>query len=146
MEHVAEAQVLRRQLLRVSRLVSLAINTARLDGWLPGDPISSVVGTDVELTAAPLSTRLSAFQLSSTEHDVLWLLAGYDLDGRLRRLVDELSGDVGKPTVGAVMAVVYPGRASLGLEELSSEGRLARHALTELDVAGGHLPLSFLEA
>jgi hypothetical protein len=83
------------------------------------------------------------FELSPTEQRALWLLIGFDIDPRIRRLVHQVAGDtIRATTVGTLLSVIYDDVSDAGIVELGLNGRLVECALAEVEGADIEGPLS----
>ena len=122
---------LRDDLRRATTQLLRTIQRGRAEGWLQGSE-NAVPAIDAPAPGPSALTKLSEqLELSRTERDTLATLVGYELDARMRCLIDELSGSVGRPTLGAVQSIVYTEDAALALRELAQGGRLAQLVLVE---------------
>jgi adenylate kinase family enzyme len=73
-------------------------------------------------------------ELTLSEQRVLWTLIAYDLDPRLRRLLDHLAtNERGGVTLGTLLALLYHDAPGPGYVELAPEGHLDALRLIEID-------------
>jgi len=139
---------LRDELSVVAVLVSRALERGRAEGWLDAGAHSIEITDEMlfesfraiesRLAAAPEMLPMDLLRrrlgLSLTEQRVLWTLLGYELDPRLRRLLDHLATDqAGGVTFGALLAMIYEGAEGACYVELAPGGHLDALQLIEVE-------------
>lgn len=147
----------------VGMMIDRAIARGRREGWLDGDDAATVddpavveafsriearLATTATCEAGPLPMDLlrRRFELSLPAQRVLWLLIGFELDPRVRKLLCYLSlEDSTAVTLGTIHRVVYQPdlSAAMLMAELGPDSPLVRWRLIEhCDPAPGRVPLA----
>lgn len=138
------------ELALVTMFISRAIARGRAEGWLePGQ--HSVEVSEAELVdkfrtierrltktqpAVPMDQLRQRLGLTLSEQRVIWTLIAYDLDPRLRRLLDHLSThERGGVTLGTLLALLYHDAPGPGYVELAPGGHLDALRLIDIEPA-----------
>lgn len=139
---------LRDHLLLVEMFISRAIRRGRSDGWLgSGAEVPEVTDEALRarfqaleertaMTAPTLAFDLmrKRLRLSISEQFVLWTLLAYELDPRLRRLMNYVATEVTTGlTVGTMESILYFDSPAIGQLELSHTGTLHASRMIEIE-------------
>lgn len=151
------AEHTRDELALVGLFVARAIARGRAHGWLrdgvqPIDVPDAAVferfrAIEQRLAATrdplPMDLVRRRLGLTLTEQRVLWTLIGYELDPRLRRLLQHVATeDTTVVTIGTLLSVVYDDAPGSGYVELSPGGRLMELRLIAIDDGDSAAPIS----
>jgi hypothetical protein len=151
------AEHTRDELALVGLFVARAIARGRAQGWLregvqpidvPDEAVFErfrAIEQRLAATRDPLPMDLvrRRLGLTLTEQRVLWTLVGYELDPRLRRLLQHVATeDTTVVTIGTLLSVVYDDAPGSGYVELSPAGRLMELRLIAIDDSDSAAPIS----
>jgi len=151
------AEHTRDELALVGLFVARAIARGRAQGWLresvqpidvPDEAVFErfrAIEQRLAATRDPLAMDLvrRRLGLTLTEQRVLWTLVGYELDPRLRRLLQHVATeDTTVVTIGTLLSVVYDDTPGSGYVELSPAGRLMELRLIAIDDSDSAAPIS----
>jgi hypothetical protein len=151
------AEHTRDELALVGLFVARAIARGPAQGWLregvqpidvPDEAVFDrfrAIEQRLAATRAPLPMDLvrRRLGLTLTEQRVLWTLIGYELDPRLRRLLQHVATeDTTVVTIGTLLSVVYDDAPGSGYVELSPGGRLMELRLIAIDDSDSAAPIS----
>ena len=151
------AEHTRDELALVGLFVARAIARGRAQGWLregvqpidvPDEAVFErfrAIEQRLAATRDPLPMDLvrRRLGLTLTEQRVLWTLVGYELDPRLRRLLQHVATeDTTVVTIGTLLSVVYDDTPGSGYVELSPAGRLMELRLIAIDDSDSAAPIS----
>jgi SpoVK/Ycf46/Vps4 family AAA+-type ATPase len=136
------------ELALVGLFIARALSRGRAEGWLDAN-VPSFEITDERLfeqfrmieariAAAerplPMDLLRRRLELTITEQRVLWTLLAYELDPRLRRLLDHLSSDSSTGvSIGTLLALLYEEAEGSCYVELAPGGHLDSLHLIEIE-------------